>query len=347
MKIKLLLILFQVSILFVFACSEEKLEKEIRLLESKKIYFEELKMPTKVRFKKGKLLVSENSRISPDLPLIHVIDANDMSYIFSQGKSGFGPGEISDATDFDLGSNDSTFWVYSAIEKRISEFSLFEQSELAKYQIKQPENFFKAYSCYFLTDSTFLGMFVDSPYRLVEFGLTNDFEKGYGQLENFTERTDLDNFNLSQINSGWYNSNPGKTVFAIASIWYDKIDVFDVRTKEFKTIYGPNPKVSGFELNYERGGPDVIWDRDAPYQYRDIEITNDRIYALFGGISQPEINRTSEIAKTLRVYDFDGNLIEQYQLDRSLRSIALDIENKKIYGITTDSEPGIAVFSLP
>jgi hypothetical protein len=218
---------------------------------------------------------------------------------------------------------------------------------LQKKQIKQPVNFFKAYSCLFLTDSTFLGMFVDSPYRLVEFGLYSDFEKGDGSLENFTERTDLDDFNLSQINSGWFNSNPEKTVFAIASIFYDKIDVFDARTKKFKTIYGPDPEVFDFELHEEASGATLIWSIDIPYQYRDIEITNDRIYALYGGISEPEIQKTSEIARTLRVYDFDGNLLEQYKLDRSINSIALDIENKKIYGITTDSDPGIAVFSLP
>lgn len=347
MKTKSFLAFFQISIMFAFSCSEKQLEKGIMQLKSNKIYHEELVMPKVIRYKNGNLVVLESYRISPGLPLIHVIDSHDMSYKFSQGKTGFGPGEISDATEFDFGGNDSTFWVYSAVEKRISEFSLFMQSELAKYQIKQPVNFFKAYSCLFLTDSTFLGLFVDSPYRLVEFGLNDDFEKGYGSLENFTDRKDLDNFNLSQINSGWYNSNPNKTVFAIASIFYDKIDVFDARTKEFKTIYGPDPEVSDFEVHYDESGPSVIWARDAPYQYRDIEITKDRIYALFGGISQPEINKTSEIAKTLRVYDLDGKLLEQYQLDRSLRSIALDIANKKMYGITTDKDPGIAVFSLP
>ncbi len=347
MKTKPFLAFLQIPIILAFACSEKQLETEITQLESKKIYFEELKMPRKVRFKKGKLLVLESSRISSGLSLIHVIDADDMSYMFSQGKTGFGPGEISDATEFDFGGNDSTFWVYSSIEKRISEFSLLEKSELAIHQIKQPVNFFKAYSCLFLTDSTFLGMFVDSPYRLVEFGLYDDFEKGYGSLENFTDRKDLDNFNLSQINSGWFNSNSDKTVFAIASIFYDKIDVFDARTKEFKTVYGPDPEVFDFEVSYKDSGPSLSFSWDAPYQYRDIEITKDRIYALFGGISQPEINKTSEIARTLRVYDFDGNLLEQYQLDRSLNSIAVDMENKKIYGITTDEDPGIAVFSLP
>jgi hypothetical protein len=347
MKIKFFSIITSILIIVAFACSEKKLGKEITQLESKKIYFEELKMPMIVRFKNGKLLVSESPRVSPGLPLIHVLDVNNMSYKFSQGKTGFGPGEISDASDFDLGSNDSTFWVYSSMEKRISEFSLFEPSELAKNQIKQPENFFKAYSCLFLTDSTFLGLFVDSPYRLVEFGLYDDFEKGYGSLENFTDRKDLDNFNLSQINSGWFNSNSDKTIFAIASIFYDKIDVFDARTKEFKTIYGPEPEVFDFEVSYKDSGPSLTFSWDAPYQYRDVQITNDMIYALYGGISEPEINKTSEIAKTLRVYDLDGNLLEQYQLDRSIRSIALDIANKKMYGITTDKDPGIAVFSLP
>ncbi|PZV76824.1 TolB-like protein [Algoriphagus aquaeductus] len=347
MNFKITLSIIAIAIILAPACSKKRTEQETIQLKSEKIYFEELKMPMKIRFKNGKLLVSENSRITPGLPLIHVLDTFNMSYLFSQGKTGFGPGEISNASDFDLGSKDSTFWVYSSMEKRISEFSLFEQSDLAMHQIKQPVNFFKAYSCLFLTDSTFLGTFVDSPHRFVEFGLTGDFERGYGSLENFTDRTDLDNFNLSQINSGWFNSNPEKTIFAIASIYYDKIDVFDARTKEFKTIYGPDPEVFEFELHQEASGSTVIWAWDAPYQYRDIEITEDRIYALYGGISEPAIKKTSEVAKILRVYDLDGNMIEQYELDRSFRSIALDIENKKLYGITTDSDPGIAIYSLP
>ncbi|GMQ28775.1 BF3164 family lipoprotein [Algoriphagus confluentis] len=347
MKIKLYVIPLFIFIILPFACSEKIRIGENPLLESEKIEFEELRIPRKVRYKNGKLVVSENSRISPDLPLIHVIDSKKMSYMFSQGKNGFGPGEISDATDFDLGFNDSTFWVYSAVEKRISEFSLFEKSDLAINQIKQPVNFFKAYSCLFLTDSTFIGIFVDSPYQLVEFGLDNEFEKGYGTLENFTGRKDLDNFNLAQINSGWFNSNADKSVFAIASIFYDKIDVFDTKTKEFKVIYGPEPELFDFELYQDESGASVIWAVDTPYQYRDIELGKDKIYALYGGISEPEINRTSEIARNLRVFDFDGNLLEQYYLDRSLVSIAIDFENKKMYGITTDKEPGIAVYSLP
>jgi hypothetical protein len=132
MKIRLSLPFCQILLILAFACSEKHTEKETMQLESEKIYYEGLKMPMKIRLKNGKLLVSENSRISEGLPPIHVIDTDDMSYMFSQGKIGFGPGEVSDATGFDLGSNDSTFWVYSAMEKRISEFSLFEQSELAK-----------------------------------------------------------------------------------------------------------------------------------------------------------------------------------------------------------------------
>ncbi|SIN70498.1 BF3164 family lipoprotein [Algoriphagus halophilus] len=347
MKIKFFLFILHTILLGSVSCSDREEVIEIVELKSKKFYFEEIKIPMLIQSKKGKLVVSEHPRIAPGLPLLHVVNGGDMTYEFSHGKVGFGPGELSDVSGFDLGSNDSTFWVYSAMEKRISEFSLFESSDLAKDQIKQPENFFKATDCLFLTDSTFLGMFVDSPHRLVEFGFDNDFEKGYGTLENFTARNDLDNYNLSQINSGWFRSNEDKSIFAIACIYYDKLEVFNSKTKEFKTIYGPDLEVFDFEVKYKTSGPSLLFPWEAPYQYRDIAITNDRIYALYGGISEPEISQTSEIARIIRVYDLDGNLLELYHLDRSLRSIELDIENEKIYGITTDSDPGIAFFKLP
>jgi|GEM_PF-4650917 len=86
MKIKIHLPIIAIATFLAFACSEKHTEQEIIQLESEKIYFEEIKMPQQVRFKNGKLLVSEHPRVSSDLPPIHVITADDMSYQFSQEK---------------------------------------------------------------------------------------------------------------------------------------------------------------------------------------------------------------------------------------------------------------------
>jgi hypothetical protein len=56
---------------------------------------------------------------------------------------------------------------------------------------------------------------------------------------------------------------------------------------------------------------------------------------------------SDQIAKIIYAFSHEGKLICRFDLDRSVRSIAIDEEQKYLYGVTTDEDPGIAVFSLP
>jgi hypothetical protein len=213
--------------------------------------------------------------------------------------------------------------------------------------MKQKNDFFKAYSVLRFTDSTFVGILVDSPSRMVEFNINGDSIASYGVLENFSERKDLDNYNLAQINMGWFGTNTSKSHFAIASLFSNKIEIFSRKTGNFESIYLDPKEHTKFELVAEPTGQSVYWDLTSPYFFRDIVLTENTIFALFGGFSETQIQSNSEIAKTVYIFSLEGKLKAKLNLSNSIKSLAVTEDMTKLYGITTDSEPGIMEFKIP
>lgn len=315
-------------------------------LTSKKKVFSQILNPEKIRLKSNYLIILESTSIDNFNSAVHLVDRKKMEFLYSVGKMGFGPGEISDAFSVDFNESDSVFYIYSAVDKKISEFP-FKKVELATFQVKQRNDFFKAYSILGFTDSTYLGLTVDSPARLIEFNKNGDSISSFGKLENFSVRKDLDYFNLSQLNMGWFSTNEKKTHFAIASIFTNRIEIFDRSANKINYLYQMPKEHTKFDLLPEASGYSVHWDLTSPYHYRDIVLTNSYIFALYGGYSEKEIQSNSVIAKTVFVYSLQGELIAKFNLDSSISSLSVDENLTKLYGISTDSDPGVVEFDLP
>jgi len=337
---------FVLFFLILFSCStKEEKTPEIELTGKKKVY-PEIINPDKIRLRLNHLIVLESPSMDSSTPPIHFIDLPTQRFLYSVGTIGFGPGEISDATSIEFDESDSIFFIYSSIDKKISKFST-NKLELALNQVKQKNDFFKAYSVLRFTDSTFIGLTVDSPARLVEFNKNGDPLNSFGSLENFSERKDLNNFNLSKINMGWFSSNSSKSHFAIASIFTNRIEIFSRQNGKFESIY-LNPKEhTKFDLIAESNGQSVYWDLSSPYFFRDIVLTENAIIALFGGLSENQIQSNSDIAKSVYIFSLTGKLIAKLNLNTSIRSLAVSEDLTKLYGISTDSEPGIVEFEIP
>jgi hypothetical protein len=342
-NIKILTICF---FIIIFSCKEKnELFQNFDIKGNKKV-FSQILNPNKIRIKSNKIVILESYSSDGELPVIHVVEKEKMEYLHSIGKLGFGPGEISDASSVEFGNSDSTISIYSAVDKKVSLFPL-EPVELATSQVKQKNYFTKAYSVLGFTDSTFLGLAVDSRARLLEFDSKGDSISSFGKNENFSTRKDLDPFNLAQINMGWFGANDKKTHFAIASIFTNRIEIFDRKNKSIKTIHVGLKEHTKFDLLPESTGYFVHWDLSSPYYFRDVALTDTHIFALYGGLSEQQIQSNSVIAKTVYVYSLAGDFVAKFNLDTSITSIAVDQNLSKMYGISTDEDPGIVEFDLP
>ncbi|SFB48197.1 BF3164 family lipoprotein [Algoriphagus aquimarinus] len=330
-------------------------DQEIYYLNSKKIYYPELINPMKINKVGDYLIISENPRISPDQPLLHVLGINNLNYLYPKGITGFGPLEISNATLIEEGFTDSTFLNYSSQSKRFSEFSLTNNSRLAISEYKQPDDLYMVYLSYHATDSTIIGLMANDLNRLAEYSIKDGKRiAGYGTWEKIPEtemlidyEDPLINYHLGELNKGWFKANRALGLFVKASIYRDRLEIFHFDTKKFDIVEGPRVELPDFNIWHSNGQSAVIFNPENAYGHRDIAIGEKYIYDLYGGFNQAHINEINEIAKTIYILTHDGDVVGKLNLDVSLRSLEVDEKLGEIYGITTDEDPGIAVFDIP
>jgi len=352
------------SIFFFLGCSHDSQENQFLAIEKgendfdlkgKKIYIPEIIDPISINATSDFLIISENRRNDPIYPLLHILQKSPLKFLSSKGKSGFGPFEIPDATLVESGPNDSTFTVYSSMSKTLTDFSLNDTSLLGINQYKQPEELYGVYRMFHATDSTMLGIMANDPNRLVEFPLNDGSRlEGYGTWQKIPE-TDhlidysdpLIDYHLGQINKGWFKANRNVGLFVKASIYRDRLEIFNYNDKKFTIVEGPRLELPKFEIVPSGANSVVIFDIKNKYGHRDIYIDENYIYDLYGGFNEEEYFKTNELAKTVYILTHSGNVVGKLNLDMSIRGIVVDSKLKKIYGITTDEDPGIAVFDIP
>ena len=118
-------------------------------------------------------------------------------------------------------------------------------------------------------------------------------------------------------------------------------------TKKFTVIDGPDTKLPKFDIVGPTNNSQLIFDSMNPYRYRDVSITNNYIYALYGGVGEKEFKETGILARKIFVFTLEGKPIVTLNLDRSVRAISVDETVGKIFGVTTDKDPNIADFDIP
>ncbi|WP_373494155.1 BF3164 family lipoprotein [Aquiflexum sp.] len=327
--------------------SEKTIPKIIKLT-GKKFYFNELKMPFTIFTKSNFLIVGESRRIDPRFPPVHILDTQTMSYKMSKGVFGFGPGEISDVAGIDLGAKDNKFWVNSAMNKRFSEFSLDDTVSLSCSQIKQEGEFFMAMFMKWSSDSTVMCRMVNDPHQFVEFNINGQRLGNYGKWNDHLVRKDFTNYMMSELHLGWFHGNQNNNIYVSAGAYRDRIEILDKESGKITMVDGPYNFIPKFTLVKTGGQSDkLIIDINEPLAYWDVKVGNNFIYGLYSGRTNKQMREGTELATEIYVFELNGDMRCELKLDTSIRALAVDEDSKKLFGITTDEDPGIVVFDLP
>jgi len=313
-------------------------------LVSEKSYNSNILNPRRIFSKGGFLFIIENYRMPPDLPLIHIFRKDPITYFNSKGKIGFGPLEAQSVEVYNPGLSDSTFVMYSGMNRKYIEYNIYDSSRLGIREFKIPDSETPLGSIYFSPDSIFIGIPTYDENKFVEVNLQGKKINGFGKWEQVEGKKEMSYFHHFHLNQGWFKSDDDFTLLVNASIFRDRLEIFDLKTKEIKTIDGPSSELPEFKF-YEASRPLDI-PISNPYRYRDVYISDKRIYALYGGVNEAHYKETSELAKKIFVFTRKGEPIFKFDLDRSVHSIVVDEDLNKIYGLTTDEDPGIAVFRI-
>lgn len=350
--------IYTIAFILILSCYEKeesqnyKIFKETDLksinISSTKRDFDEILNPSKIEIIENYIFILESNRGSSDKPAIHVIDTKSWSYYRAKGIRGTGPLELAGAQVLFEGRSSNSFWVYSSQDKKFLEFNLHDSSRLANYEYKQPSSMFKVVRIAPLSDTSYLGISVENEHRLIEFTKDGEELNNYGEWEKVSQHPYLDSFDLFRLNDGWFKGNSRYKIYAHACIFRDRLEIFDYQTKEFITVDGPDLGLPTFKMMGKGNSASLyIPLEENKYRYRDLTITSNYIFALYGGIGEFEFRETSVLATKIYVFTHNGKPLMQLNLDRSIEGIVVNEETNQLYGLTTDENPGIAVFNLP
>ncbi|GAB2995542.1 hypothetical protein GCM10027284_12770 [Cyclobacterium sediminis] len=312
-------------------------------LKSEKHYFEEIINPANIGIIDSKILISERHRVPEEHPRIHIINSQNWTYDKPKGKYGEGPLEAIDASLFYKGENGNTFWAYSMNGRKLVEYSMSDTTLLGKNEWKMPEPMRDLWFFTQASDSSFLGISRVDKHRILEFDKEGNKIGGYGNWEKVKDRPDLNDYQLSHLNGSFFKGNAEEGLFIRVGLFRDRLEIFDNRDKSFIIIDGPDLALPAFELI----GNELYLGSNPHFRYRDAVVTKNYIFALYGGVSQSDFNKTAVMATQIWVFDHKGKPLRNLKLDRSLINFVINEDTNEIYGLTTDEDPGIAVYTIP
>jgi hypothetical protein len=124
------------------------------------------------------------------------------------------------------------------------------------------------------------------------------------------------------------------------------MEILDKESGTIVSVRGPEHLIADFEVDYSAGYPMAMFtSRDSHQFYLSATAGKEYIYALYFGKPMSEYFNNGEYARTVMVFDYEGEIIRSYELDYSLTAFTVDEEVRRFFGITYDAEPNVVVFS--
>ncbi|MEB2775661.1 BF3164 family lipoprotein [Algoriphagus sp. D3-2-R+10] len=329
--------------------TEDDLPPPIELV-GEKYNIPEIINPRGIMIKDGLAVVFERKNTYDDK--FHVIDLESGSYLRSKGIHGLGPGETTTITQIEDAGEKNKVWVYDPEVRKFSKYDLLDSSKLAEEEFRSPETEFFITRATWAKDQTLLASLVDgwtkylhlttSGDTLATFGNWRDMIKGK-ELPNGYKEEGLDANLVSTVFQATIKADPTKKHFISAGKVADYIEIIDLENRSSKLIYGPRQELPEFKISYSMGYQMADFGRNSTSRYMDVYAGNNSFFVLFSGKSYREISNSDNLNRIFE-FDYEGNILKQYQLDYPLFGFAVDEGNRAIYGVTVDREPNLVRF---
>lgn len=312
------------------------------LLKGEKVIFEYVLNPNKILLKDGFLVVSEEGYGN----LLHIIKQDGFLYQRSIGKQGQGPGEIkSGIWELDRGIEKGNFWAYDLQAKTFYEYSLEDTSSTSKRSIQQNEAWFLGYSMHWIDSNEIISYVSRDSYK---FGVFDSLGNRISSLGPWSMEKQVDEsmgYVLMGLYQGPIEYNITSKILVHASSKFENFTIFDLRTGKIISLEGPGDIKLEYEINTDGNAPFAILNPEIPRGYIDVFVGEKSVYLAYIGKTYREVQEIGELSRTIFQFDFQGNPLANFQLNFPIKSIAVDELSKKIYAVTDDNDPGIAVFN--
>lgn len=111
-------------------------------------------------------------------------------------------------------------------------------------------------------------------------------------------------------------------------------------------VRGPVGDVLDYKVESAGGQVAAFVNPETVRGYIDVFLGKESIFLVFNGKTDIQMRQPGdEISRTIFQFDFEGNPLANFKLDVPIKAITVSEKDRKIYALTQDREPGIAVFN--
>lgn len=291
----------------------------------------------------GSFLLVEDSY---DDPPIHVIRRSDGSYVSSIGTPGEGPGEFTGTWSFDVTSQDPLqFWVYDLSQLRLTYVDL-EQYLNGPFDLGERiinlKIGFTPTAPVWLGDSLMVSPgFLTEEGRLARFTPEGEYVGTVGRSP--PARSGVPLAVLQHAYQSQMKPRPGdRSLLALGTFYADRLEIYHADGTRKALVQGPALFEPIFEVGTMQGEPVRQSTEHTRYGYIDLATTKQHIYALYSGRRREEGGNHGD---TVRVFDWDGNLEEVYELNAAVLGIAVGRAGRTLYA--TQRAPNLEITEYP
>lgn len=279
-----------------------------------------------------------------------LFNSNSGKMVARFGAIGQGTHEIPLGTYGDL--EDNHFYIHYDQTGYIGKYDMdslytdgdFPPTCLAKYKIPEAQ-FSRVVE---VNDSTFLGAGTyKSEYQYLLFDRNSHIVDYAVKIYN-AEEPNLNEYHKFLSNQGKLRKCPANNKFVYSINYSSNIDFFEVRNNKIDLIKSLRLKNPVYEPMQDGKYNRMIPLDDNVIGYIDIAPTNEYVYALYTSKKIAEDTVGNDLSSNIiLVFDWEGNPVKQYKIDREAFYIAVDAASEKIYAAVMNQDEGWTIVSYP
>jgi len=264
----------------------------------------------------------------------HVIDKKTGKLCFEFGEQGRGPIDmLSTSKNPHYDQKEGIIQMFDANKKAIL-YNSIQENKLSNTSIFDLSSKYSLFILQFFDFNDFyLALGKNGTFRDFQF-IT--FNKSFEMIEAFGEYPILDNdtqkskkINEDVFNIYFLKISPNLKHFAFASYKIGLLEIFETDKLPYEIV-----KKRSILLAPPYRNDDVSQNI---YGFEDIFVTDNYIYALYNGKTAKE---NPYFTKSIKVFDWDGRFIIEYNVGVDLRCLSVDEQERRIYAVAYTDEEG-------
>lgn len=238
--------------------------------------------------------------------------------------------------------NENTFSFYDLNRRRYSTIHLNEEDGSWRVEHQFNSDSLAHINVLPIVNNRYIATGMYEDYRLVLLDKDGMFQKGFGELPyRDEEERKVNGMIRSEIYQGGLTVSPSGNKAAHALQKADMIYFYDI-TADGNLVLKSEQLKSYPQYRYDSGAI----ERDSPLHYMNVCSTEDYVYTLYSGRNYKDDKDKAFYGNWIRMYNWEGMLVKQLQLDIDVCEFAVTKDNQKIYAISYLPDPVLVVFDL-